>query len=182
MSSYPVHTISSAPEAARPVLEQLQKSFGLIPNLAGAMANSPELIRAFIGLFQQVHSGTFTEAEIQTLLLTNAVTNSCDWAVAFHTMLALKEGLTPADVGAIRRRGDPADARLAALSSLARKLIETRGHVTDQDLETFVATGYRREQALEILAVTAASTITNYAGTIVRPPLEELLRPHAWRS
>lgn len=182
MSSYPIHTIATAPEAARPVLEQLAKTFGMIPAIAGAMANSPELIKAFVGLFRQVHSGTFTEAEIQTLLLTNAVTNSCDWAVAFHSMLALKQGLTPADVEAIRGRGVPADGRLAALSGLARRLVETRGHVSDDDLESFAAAGFRREQALEVLAVTAASTITNYAGTMARPPLEDVLRPHAWRA
>jgi AhpD family alkylhydroperoxidase len=182
MSSYPIHTIATAPERAQSVLEQVQQTFGMVPNIAGAMANSPELIKAFVGLFQQVHSGTLTEAEIQTLLLTNAVTNSCDWAVAFHTMLALKEGLTPADVDAIRGRDGPADGRLAALCGLARKLIETRGHVSDNDLETFVAAGFRREQALEILAVTAASTITNYVGTVARPPLEDFLRPYAWRA
>jgi AhpD family alkylhydroperoxidase len=122
--TYPIHTLNSAPEASQPVLVQLQQAFGLIPNIAGAMANSPELLKGFWGLFQQVHSGTFSEAEIQTLLLTNAVTNACNWAVAFHTMLALKEGLTPVDVEAIRTRGVPADARLAALSHLARSLIK----------------------------------------------------------
>jgi AhpD family alkylhydroperoxidase len=182
MTSYPVHTIASAPEKSKPVLEQLQQTFGLIPNLAGAMANSPELIKAFIGLFQQVHAGTFTEAEIQTLLLTNAVTNSCPWAVAFHTMLALKEGLTSADVEAIRARHTPADKRLAALSTLARKLIETRGHVSEQAFAAFLEVGFKREQTLEILAVVAASTITNYAGTMTAPLLEEFLQQHAWQA
>ncbi|AJD42129.1 hypothetical protein RGR602_CH02811 [Rhizobium gallicum bv. gallicum R602sp] len=51
----------------------------------------------------------------------SAVTNSCDWAVAFHSILALKEGLTPADVEAIREGGVPADTRLAALSALGAK-------------------------------------------------------------
>lgn len=182
MPSYPIHTVATAPEEARPVLGELAKTFGVIPNIAGAMANSPALIKAFAGLFRQVHSGTFTEAEIQILLLTNAVANSCDWAVAFHTMLALKAGLAPADVEAVRRRGIPADGRLAALSSLARKLIERRGHVSDHDVATFVDAGFHGEQVLEMLAVTAASTITNYVGTIARPPLEGFLQPHAWRA
>lgn len=180
--TYPIHTLHAAPEASQPVLAQLQQTFGLIPNIAGAMAHSPELLRAFQGLFQQVHSGSFTEAEIQTLLLTNAVTNACNWAVAFHTMLALKEGLTQADVEAIRARRLPGDARLAALSHLARRLIETRGHVPAQDLEGFIKAGFSRAQSLEILAVIAASTITNYAGTITQPPLEDFLQPHAWRG
>jgi AhpD family alkylhydroperoxidase len=170
--TYQVHTLNSAPEASQPVLAQVQQTFGLIPNIAGAMANSPELLKGFFGLFQQVHSGSFTEAEIQTLLLTNAVTNACSWAVAFHTMLALKEGLPPGDVEAIRTRGVPADTRLAALS---------RGHVIEHDLASFIGAGFKREQSLEILAVVAASTITNYAGTITQPPLEDFLQPYAWR-
>jgi AhpD family alkylhydroperoxidase len=180
--TYPIHTLRSAPDASQPVLAQLQQTFGLIPNIAGAMANSPELLEGFLDLFQQVHSGTFTEAEIQTLLLTNAVTNACNWAVAFHTMLALKEGLTETDVDAIRARILPADARLKALSHLARKLIETRGHVPAQDLDGFIKAGFTQAQSLEVIAVIAASTITNYTGTITQPPLEDFLQPHAWRN
>ena len=182
MTFYPIQSITSAPVESKPVLEQLQQTFGLIPNIAGAMANSPELIKAFVGLFQQVHAGTFSEAEIQTLLLTNAVTNSCTWAVAFHTMLALKQDVAAADVDAIRACRRPASKRLAALSALARKLIETRGHVTKQDLTAFVEAGFKREQTLEILAVIAASTITNYAGTMTEPPLENFLQQHAWQA
>jgi AhpD family alkylhydroperoxidase len=180
--TYPIHTLNSAPEASQPVLAQVQQAFGIVPNIAGAMANSPELLKGFWGLFQQVHSGTFTEAEIQTLLLTNAVTNGCNWAVAFHSMLALKKGLTEPDVEAIRSRTLPADARLAALSHLARRLIETRGHVTAPDLEGFIAAGFTRAQSLEILAVAAASTITNYGGTIMQPPLEDFLIPDRWHA
>src|ERR1700749_2281798 len=102
MSIYPVHTLQSAPEQSKPVLEQLQQAFGMIPNIAGTMSDSPVLINGFIGVFQRVHNGNLTESQIQTLLLTNAVTNACDWAVAFHTALALKEGLAPDDVQALR--------------------------------------------------------------------------------
>jgi AhpD family alkylhydroperoxidase len=114
--------------------------------------------------------------------LTNAVTNACSWAVAFHTMLALKEGLTQEDVEAIRARNLPEDARLAALSHLARRLIETRGHVTAQDLEGFIRAGFTQAQSLEILGLIAASTITNYAGSITQPPLEDFLQSHAWQA
>src|SRR6202451_2072369 len=109
MQSFPVLTIDTAPEKSRPALQALQGAFGMIPNIAGAMATSPVLINSLVGLFGRVHGGSFTEAQIQTLLLTNAVTNACAWAVAFHTALALKEGLTPADVDAIRAGRAPKD-------------------------------------------------------------------------
>ena len=182
MSTFQVHTLDSAPEQSRPVLQQLQQTFGFIPNIAGAMAESPVLIGAFIDLFQKVHSGTFSEAQIQTLLLTNAVTNACSWAVAFHTALALHEGLTPADVEAIRAGRAPADRQHAALSALAKTAIEKRGHLGDQDVSAFLEAGFRRDQVLELLAVTAASTITNYVGSITQPPLEAQFQVHAWHA
>src|SRR5580698_4451454 len=116
MSRFPLNTIQSAPEAAKPALTQLQAAFGMIPNLIAAMSNSPVLIKSLVGLFGNVHGGSFTEAQVQTLLLTNAVTNESAWAVAFHTALALKEGLDPADVAAIRERRLPKDPQHAALS------------------------------------------------------------------
>jgi AhpD family alkylhydroperoxidase len=172
MSRYPIHTIDSAPEQSKPALRQLQQTFGMIPNIAGAMAESPTLISGFVPLFQHVHSSHLTEAEIQTCLLTNAVTNACTWAVAFHTALALKAGITEADVQAIRERRLPADAKLAALSTLARALIEKRGHVETQ--------GFSNEMVLEVIAVSAASTITNYVGSIMQPPLEKQFQRYAW--
>ncbi|HEX3636372.1 MAG TPA: carboxymuconolactone decarboxylase family protein [Paraburkholderia sp.] len=182
MSTFHLHTIESAPEQSRPVLRQLQQTFGLIPNIAGAMAESPVLIGAFIGLFQKVHAGTFTEAQIQTLLLTNAVTNACSWAVAFHTALALNEGLSKTDVDAIRNGRAPDDRKHAALSSLTKTAIEKRGHLDDKDISQFLEAGFRHDQVLEVLAVLAASTITNYAGNITRPAVEAPFQAHLWNA
>ena len=182
MPNYQIHTIASAPEKSRPVLEQLQQAFGFIPNLAAAIANSPKLLTAFSALFQQVHSSSLTEQEIQIVLLTDAVTNSCAYAVAFHTALALKAGVGSEETGAIRARQAPGDRRFAALSTLAKTLIEKRGHLGDQELDAFLAAGFTREQILEVIAVVAASTITNYAGTIANPPLEDQFQQFAWRG
>ena len=117
MTNFPVNTMDSAPERSKPALRQLQSTFGMLPNIVSAMSTSPVLINSLVGLFQNVHGGSFTKAEVQTILLTDAVTNGCAWAVAFHTALALKEGLDPADVEAIRKGRLPKDSKLAALSA-----------------------------------------------------------------
>jgi alkylhydroperoxidase family enzyme len=178
---FEVQTIDRAPEGSRPPLEKLQRAFGMVPNVAGIIANSPVLANIFVPLFEGVHAGTFTEAEIQTLLLTNAVTNSCAWAVAFHSFLALKAGLDPADVQAIRERRAPQEPRTAALSAYTRSLIEQRGHVDHAAVGALLAAGFKSDQALEVLTVSAASTITNYALNIAEPPLEPMFQEHAWR-
>lgn len=172
MSSYQIHTIDSAPERARPALRALQTTFGFLPNIAGAMAGSPTLLEAFAGVFRAVHTGSFTEAQIQAVLLTNAITNQSAWPIAFHATLALKAGVAPADVKAIREQRAPADPQLAAVSALARAMIEQRGRVDEPALAAFCAAGFGPDQVLELILIVAASTITNYTASITRPPIE----------
>jgi AhpD family alkylhydroperoxidase len=182
MQPFPVHTIESAPEQSKPSLEMLQGTFGMIPNLVGAMSTSPVLISSLVALFQKVHGGSFSEEQVQVLLLTNAVTNACTWAVAFHTALALKEGVDPADVKAIRERDIPPNPKNAALSTLARTLIEKRGRLDDLDVSRFLQAGFDKARLLEVIAVVAASTITNYTGNVTKPPVEAPFREYAWSA
>jgi alkylhydroperoxidase family enzyme len=172
--------MESAPEGSKPALKQLESAFGMIPNLIGAMSTSPVLINSLVGLFGKVHGGSFTEAQVQTVLLTDAVTNASDWAVAFHTALALKEGIDPADVQAIREGRLPKDSKFAALSALAKAMIEKRGRLNKADVDRFLAAGFGQGHLLEVIAAVAASTITNYTGSITNPPLDAPFQAHAW--
>lgn len=180
MPDFPVHTLKSAPEASRQALEGFRFAFGFIPNIAAAMSTSPVLINSLAGLFQHVHGGSFSEPQIQAVLLTNAVTNGSTWATAFHTALALRNGIPPSDVQAIRAGGLPDEARLSALSKLAKTLIEKRGRLDAQDKETFLQAGFGLDHLLEVVAIVAASTITNYTGSVTQPPLEADFQAHAW--
>ena len=180
MDRFPVLTLETAPEASKSALRDARTRFGTIPNLAGAMATSPVLMHSFIGIFDKVHGGSFTEPQIQTVLLTDAVTNACAWAVALHTALALKAGLESADVESMRAGRSPSDKKLGALSTLARILIEKRGRLDDQEIEHFLAAGFGKDLLLEVINIVAASTITNYTGNVTNPPLEAALQAHAW--
>ena len=182
MTTFPVHAIETAPERSKPALHQLQSAFGMIPNIAGAMSTSPVLINSLVALFGNVHGGSFTEAQLQIILLTDAVTNACTWAVAFHTALALKEGIDPADVQAIREGRLPKDGKFAALSRLAKAMIERRGRLGDEDIDRFLAAGFGKGHLLEVIAAVAASTITNYTGSITKPPLEGPFQEHTWQG
>jgi AhpD family alkylhydroperoxidase len=182
MTSFPVHTMDSAPDRSQPALRQLQSAFGMIPNIAGVMATSPVLTNSLVALFGNVHGGSFTEAQIQIVLLTDAVTNACRWAVAFHTALALKEGIDAADVRAIREGRLPKDRKFAALSGLAKTMIEKRGRLDEEDVDRFLAAGFGKDHLLEVIAAVAASTITNYTGSITKPPLEAPFQEYAWQG
>jgi hypothetical protein len=54
--------------------------------------------------------------------------------------------------------------------------------LTDDDRTAFLEAGFEEEHLLDVVAVFAASTITNYAGKITNPPLEAVLQDLAWRG
>lgn len=182
MSAFPIHTLESAPEQSKPSLEALQSAFGVIPNIAGAMSTSPVLIGSLVGLFGNVHGGSFSEQQIQIVLLTNAVTNASTWPVAFHSALAVKEGVDEADIEAIRECRIPRNPQHAALSVIARTFIEKRGHLDDHDISTFLKAGFGKDHLLEVIAIVAASTITNYTGNVTQPPLEKSFHAYRWHA
>ncbi len=180
MRSFTIYTLENAPEASKPALSDLKEAFGFIPNVAGAMAGSPVLLTCLAQLFKNVHDGSFSERQIQVLLLTNAVANAADWAVGFHSFLALGQGVSVSDVDAIRTGKRPSTQGDAALSRLAQALISQRGRLDEEDVRNFLEAGFDQRHLLEVIAVIAASTITNYTVNVTRPPLEPPFDRHTW--
>ena len=46
MTEFTTHTIKTAPETSRPLLQRAEKELGFIPNLYAAMAESPATLEA----------------------------------------------------------------------------------------------------------------------------------------
>jgi alkylhydroperoxidase family enzyme len=61
-------------------------------------------------------------------------------------------------------------------------MIEERGHLNDEDVDRFIVAGFGKDHALEVIAIVAASTITNYTGSIAKTPLEAPFQAHAWQG
>ena len=61
-------------------------------------------------------------------------------------------------------------------------MIEKRGRLDAQDFESFRKAGFTQELLLEVITIVAASTITNYMGSITKPPLEDWLQVHVWKG
>jgi AhpD family alkylhydroperoxidase len=176
---FEIHSLDSAPANSIPALERLQKSVGGIPHLAGAMAESPSLIDGFVTLRGIFQAGTFTPAEREIIMLGNAVENGCNYCRAIHSAFALKSDVPASTVAALRASGSPDDPKLKALSDFARLLLRNRGRVDASELERFLAAGYNKAQALELILGLAVSVLANYSGRMIHPPLDPFLQPQA---
>jgi AhpD family alkylhydroperoxidase len=131
-------TIATAPEASRPVLESIQKSFGFIPNLMAVFANNPAVLQGYLALDSVYENGSFTPRERQIILLAASVENHCNYCAAAHSTIAKGALHTPAEVvAAVRDNTLVPDAKLNALVTLVRELVRERGYAKDKTIQKF---------------------------------------------
>jgi uncharacterized peroxidase-related enzyme len=178
MTQYAIHTLETAPAASKPVLEKLKASVGMIPNLAAAMSESPQLIEGFVtlrGLFQA--GSSFSPAEREMIALVNAVENGCRYCTAIHSTFALHTGVTPDTVDVIRAGKSPSEPRMKTLVDYARTMVRERGHIAEADLQNFFKAGFTKAQSLEIIAALALSILANYSGHLTKVPPDDAIKP-----
>lgn len=180
MADFPIHTPDSAPGAARPTLAGIKAGWGFVPNLHAKLATAPLALDAYGQLFDAVGRTSLSPAEQQVAFLTVSAIHECEYCVSGHSVLAAKAGLDAAAIEALREGGPLADAKLQALRSYTAALVNLRGRVPPGELDAFLAAGYSSRQALELLVVVAAKTISNYANHLAGTPLDPFMAKTAW--
>ncbi|PIW26491.1 MAG: carboxymuconolactone decarboxylase [Rhodospirillales bacterium CG15_BIG_FIL_POST_REV_8_21_14_020_66_15] len=178
--TYKVHSIESAPAAAKEVLEGVRKNFGFIPNLLGVMAEAPALAKAYrtlAGLFEET---SFSPTERQTVLLAISSENGCTYCVAAHSVIAGMQQVPQEVVGAIRDGVAINDSKLEALRQFAVAVNAKRGNVSDDDINQFFAAGYSPAQVLEVVLAVGFKTLSNFTNHITETPLDEAFSQARW--
>lgn len=180
MTPLPIHTIDTAPEAARDILAGAQKKLGFVPNLYAMMASAPALVKAYTTLSGLFEETSFSATERQVVLMTVSFVNSCDYCVAAHTVLAGMQKV-PSDVVTAIRNGQPiADPRLEALRRYTIAVVTSRGWPSDAEAQAFQQAGYGPTQMLEVVLGVGIKTLSNYANHIGATPLDAAFSPAAW--
>ena len=104
MSRLTIHTVETAPEAAKPRVEAVLKNNGFIPNLIGVLANAPEALAFYQEVGKLNAANSLTDGEVEVVQIIAARTNECGFCVAGHTKLAtLKKLLSEGHYGEKRR-------------------------------------------------------------------------------
>lgn len=174
------HTKETAPEASVPVLENVEQTYGFIPNIYDIMAESPAAITAYTQLTKTLQEhAALTPQEQQILMLAVSRTNGCGYCVAAHTMVAGMAEVPGETVAALREGRAPADPKQAALVAFVDSIIEHRGWVPEEDRQAFLDAGYTTRHALDVLTVLALKTLSNYTNHLADTPLDEAFAEHA---
>lgn len=181
MSQFPIHTIETAPEAAKEALKAVQNVNGFIPNLIGVLANAPTALETYRTVGGINGRNSLTAVEREVVQITAAVVNGCGFCVAGHTKIALKLlKLEEALVNQIRSTARiQQDAKLDALASFTLTVILQKAKLTQAQQQAFYDAGYTKENALDVVLGVSLATLCNYANNLADTPINPELQPFA---
>lgn len=176
------HSQESAPEESKAQLAKLQSAIGMIPNLHKILAEAPATLDAYIYTFSFFTNKTsLTYPETQVVLMTSNFENRCHYCIPAHTW-GMHAAKLPQDIiDALRNGTIIPDEKLEALRAYTKALLDHNGHIGDERLNKFLAAGYTKQQALEVLCGLAAKLISNYANAIAHTELDSLFEEYKWQ-
>ena len=173
MSRIPTYaTIDSAPEASRPLLAAVGKQLGVVPNIFRMVATSPAALQGYVGLLGALGGGALPAATHERIALAVAEANGCEYCVSAHTYLGKHVARLDAAEMDANRVGTSNDPKAAAAVRFAIKVLQLRGHVSDDDVKAVRNAGYDDAQIVEIVQHVALNVWTNFVNSVAETAID----------
>jgi AhpD family alkylhydroperoxidase len=146
---------------ARQLLDAVKTVLGATPNMTTTMARSA-VLEGWLGLSGALRKGTIGGADGERIALGVAEANECSYCLSAHTYLAVNVAGLDSDEVERARRFESSTARSAAVLAFAKAVVETKGDVSDADIEVARAAGLGDGELSDIVGHVAVNVLTNY--------------------
>lgn len=171
------YTADTAPAGSRELMKNIQGSYGFMPELFAYMAESPEVLEAYVTVNKLISKTSLTAAQQQLVLFAISRKNSCDFCQVAHEAVGLKSGLDKDTLAALKADKTISSKTDSALVTLAQTIVEKRGWLEDSDLAAFYEAGFGPRQVMEVILCVSLKTLSNYTNHLTHPePNPELLQ------
>ncbi|MGI2108194.1 carboxymuconolactone decarboxylase family protein [Shewanella frigidimarina] len=180
MTAFTIHTVDTAPEGSKAMLEGAKKQMGMVPNLFGVLAESPSTLQAYQQLHQAFLDTSFNPEELTVVWQTINVEHECGYCVPAHTGIAHSMKVDPALTEALRNKAAMPTAKLQALQDATLSIVRNRGNISEAELAAFYAAGYGQQQVLEIILGLSQKVISNYTNHVAKTPVDDVFKKFAW--
>jgi len=155
------------PADSKLTLDAFTKSLGFTPNMMATFAASPIAFNAWAALCSALSKALDLKTREGISLAVSEV-NGCNYCLAVHTFGAVHAKM-PADEIILARKGHASDPKRDAAVQFSRKVIETRGQVSDADVKAVRDAGYTDANIIEIVTLVAMYSLTNFFNNVFDP-------------
>jgi len=156
------------PADSKPTLDMFTKNIGFTPNMMATFAQSPIAFNAWAALLGSLSKALDVKTRDSIGLAVSEV-NGCNYCLMVHSFGAEHGAEMSADEIILARKGHASDRKRDAALQFARKVIETRGKVSDADLKAVRDAGYTDANAMEIVALVTMYSLTNFFNNVFDP-------------
>lgn len=178
-TGFAINTVEDAPEKSQKLLEGAQKSLGFVPNLFGVMSSVPALLEGYQTLSAIFGKTSLNATEQQVVLQAANNANVCHYCVPAHATISRMTGVADEVIEAQKANTPLSDPRLEALRIVSTRFIETRGHLEQADVQSFIDAGWTKENLLEVILGLSVKVMSNYTNAIAETPIDEAFQKEA---
>jgi uncharacterized peroxidase-related enzyme len=156
------------PADSKRTLDAFTRNIGFTPNMMAAFAHSPIAFNAWAALLGSLSKALDVKTRDSIGLAVSEV-NGCNYCLTVHSFTAEHMAKLSADDIILARKGHASDPKRDAAVQFARKVSEARGHVRTDDVEAVIAAGYTHANVMEIVALVAMYSLTNFFNNVFDP-------------
>lgn len=182
VSPFPILNEKTAPAESQPILSNVKKDFGVIPNLEAVMAQSPCLLASYAQTWAIFQNSIFDDIEQQIIYMTINFENNCEYCVPWHTKLSEIAGMASEDIDNLRCGRQLSMPKHNALHQFTKTMVRTRGSIAPADLNNFYDAGYTEQHALDVVLGIAIKTMSNFTNAIAQTPLDNEVKTYQWQK
>lgn len=152
----------------------IQSKLGMVPNMMRTMGNSPAVLEGYLNLSGALSKSSIGAKMGELIALAVSQENSCDYCLSAHTFIGAN--LVKIDSASLQsaRTAESSNEKVQTGLVFAKKLVTTRGRVSDEDVQIVKDAGYTEGEIGEIIAHVALNVFTNYfnntANTVIDFP------------
>lgn len=149
----------------------LESKMGKVINIFKGMGNSSAALNAYLAMSGALKQGQLLPDDREVIYLAVSEMNGCGYCVAAHTMISQKSGMSENQIlGA--RRWEAEDPKHQALLTFVKRVIATKGLVSDEELTAVKDAGYSDGQIAEAIAFIGLATYSNLFNHVFDTPLD----------
>jgi reactive intermediate/imine deaminase len=164
-----LHSLSSAPDGAKSLLQSSIDKFGWVPNQSAYMAESPALLEAYQRAHELFIASSLSETEKAVVWITTGLENGCRYTVVAHFSIAKGNGVAPDTLVALVENSDRLPERLLALRKFTRHIIHCRGRVGESAVAELLEAGFTARNMLDVILGVSQKTMSTLLNSIAKP-------------
>ena len=161
----------SAPETTQKLLANVEDKLGMVPNLIATVAQSTSVAGAYLRFTEALNDGVLSDRLREQIALTVSELNQCRYCVSGHAAVGSSIGLTEDEVRDARTGTSP-DRRTEAVLRFARRIVEERGRVSNDDIREVRNAGYGDAEIIEITAYVGLTIFSNYFNLVAQTEID----------